>query len=182
MLKNHSSTVWTDEINFYHDGTSFQLKFNPKDQTIAPLGREWRKPSAELKKDCISKGAKVENGGRVAHFIVAISYKIGTVVCQQYERINGAFFTEFVKNKFPEMFSKCSNPDSKLFLQDGDPSQNCKAARKVMESYGVKQISIPARSPDINHIENFFNLTSSKLQLDAIEKNITHETFEQFSE
>ena len=182
MLKNYSSTVWTDEINFYLDGTSFQHKFNPKDQARAPHGREWRKPSEGLKKDCTSKGAKVGSGGRVAHFIMAISYKCGTVVCQQYERMNGKVFTEFVKNKFPEMFSKCRNPDSKLFLQDGDPSQNCKAARKVMESYGVKQISIPARSPDINPIENFFNLISSKLQSDAIGKNITHEIFEQFSE
>ena len=45
MLKNHSSTVWTDEIKFYLDGTSFQQKFNPKDQARAPHGRKWRKPS-----------------------------------------------------------------------------------------------------------------------------------------
>ena len=92
------------------------------------------------------------------------------------------FFTEFVKNKFPVTFSKCSNSDSKLFLQDGDPRQHCKATRKVVESYGVEQISIPVRSPDINPIEKYFNLRSSKLQSDAIEKNITHKTFGQFSE
>ena len=51
------------------------------------------------------------------------------------------------------MFSKRRNPDSKLFLQDREPSQNCKAARKVKESYGVKQISISVRSPDTNPIE-----------------------------
>ena len=73
MLKNYSSTVWTDEINFYLDGTSFQHKFNRNDQARAPHGREWRKPSEGLKKDCTSKGAKVGNEGRVAHFIVAIS-------------------------------------------------------------------------------------------------------------
>ena len=86
------------------------------------------------------------------------------------------FSTEFVKNKFPVTFSKCSNSDSKLFLQDGDPSQHCKAARKVVESYGVEQISIPARSPDINPIEKNFNLRSSKLQSDAIEKTFGHHT------
>ena len=102
MLKNYSSTMWTDETNFYLDGTSFQHKFNPKNQARAAHGRGWRKPSAGLKENCTSKGAKVGSGGRVAHFIVAILYKIGTVVCQQYERMNGAFFTEFVKNKFPE--------------------------------------------------------------------------------
>ena len=135
-----------------------------------------------MKRDCTSKEAKAGTGGRVAHIIVAISYKNGTVLCEQYEHMNENFFTEFVKNKFPEMFSKCRNPDSKLFLQDEDRSQNCNAARKVMKSYRVKQITIPARSPDINSIQNFSNLISSKLQLDAIEENIPHETFEQFSE
>ena len=51
--------------NFYLDGTSFQHKFNPKDQARTPHGREWRKPSEGLKKDCTSKGAKVGSGGRV---------------------------------------------------------------------------------------------------------------------
>ena len=41
------------------------------------------KTKLRLKKDCTSKGATVENGSRVAHLIVAISYKIGTVACQQ---------------------------------------------------------------------------------------------------
>ena len=73
-------------------------------------------------------------------------------------------------------FQKC------LVNVDGDPSQTCKAAWRVMESYRVKQISISARSPDINPIESFSNFISSKLQQDAIEKNITYETFQQFSE
>ena len=49
-----------------------------------------------------------------------------------------------------------------------------------MESFGVKHINIPARRPDINPVENFFNLISSKLQSNEIEKNITHETLNSF--
>ena len=181
MLKTYSSTVWTDKINFCIDDT-FQHKFNRKYQARAPHGREWRKPSERLKKECSSKGVKVGSGGTVAHFIMAISHKSGTGVCQHYDRMNYKLFTEFVKNKFAEMFNKCRNTDSKLFLQDGEPSKDCKAARKVMESYGVKQISISAKSPHINPIENILDFISSKLQLDATEENITLETFEQFSE
>ena len=51
-----------------------------------------------------------------------------------------------------------------------------------MESYGVKQISISARSPDINPIENSFYLISSILKSDAKEENIMLEAFEQLSE
>ena len=98
MLKNYSSPVRTDEINLYLDGTSFQLKFNPKDQARGPHGREWGKPSEGWKKDCTSKGAKLGSRGRVAHVIVPISYKSGTVAYHQYEPMNGKFFTDFVKN------------------------------------------------------------------------------------
>ena len=111
-------TVWTYEINFYLDDTSFQQRFSPKDLARAPNGRQWWKPSEVLKKDCTSKGAEIGSGGRVSHFplLEDILYKNGTVVYQRYERINGKFFTEFVKNKFPQMFSKCRNPDRQLFL------------------------------------------------------------------
>lgn len=99
--------------------------------------------------------AKVRSRGRAAHFIVVVSNKSGTFVCQQYERMNRKFFTEFAKNNFPEMFSKCRSPDRKFFLQDGHPGQNCMAGRKVMELYGVKHISIPAKSPGISPTEYF---------------------------
>lgn len=40
---------------------------------------------------------------------------------------------------------------------------------------------MPARSPDLNLIENFFHLIQEKLCRDALNGNITEETFEQFS-
>ena len=80
------------------------------------------------------------------------------------------------------MFLNSCNPSSKLFLQDGDPSQNCKAAREVWESYGCTLLKIPARSPDMNPIENIFNIAETKLREQAIHKNITKETFEQFAD
>ena len=154
MLKNYSSPVWTNETNFYLDGTSFQHKFYPKDQARGPHRRECWHPSEGFKKDCTWKGAQLGIGGRVAHFIVAILYKSGSVACHEHERTNGKFFTDFVKNKFQKSLENV----------DEDRSQNRKAGWKVNESYVVKQVSIPARSPDINSIEGFFNFMSSKLQ------------------
>ena len=52
--------MWTDEINFYLDGTSFQHKFNPKDQARGPHGKEWRKPSEGLKKDYFKRSKSRE--------------------------------------------------------------------------------------------------------------------------
>ena len=40
----------------------------------------------------------------------------------------------------------------------------------------------PPRSPDLNPIENLFHLVSKQLIEDAIDKRITSENFEQFSD
>ena len=63
-----------------------------------------------------------------------------------------------LQNLLKRNFQKC------LVNVDGDPSENYKAAWKVMGSYGITQISIRAKSPDINPIDSFFNFMSRKLQ------------------
>ena len=51
-----------------------------------------------------------------------------------------------------------------------------------MKKVKVDVFSIPPRSPDLNPIENFFNLISKKLNDDALENMITSEGYDQFSE
>ena len=50
-----------------------------------------------------AKGNKVESGRRVAHFMVAISYHNDIVMCEQYEKMNGLCFSDFVN----EISDKC---------------------------------------------------------------------------
>ena len=47
---------------------------------------------------------------------------------------------------------------------------------------GGRKFSIPPRSPDLNPIENVFHLVKRKLNSDAIENNITQESFKEFSD
>ena len=56
-----------------------------------------------------------------------------------------------------------------------------KKARDAMDRVGAKTFIIPPRSPDINPIENVFHQDKRKLGSDAIEQNIEHETFDEFS-
>ena len=42
--------------------------------------------------------------------------------------------------------------------------------------------SIPPRSPDNKPIENFFHLVKKQLNRDALEENITQESYQQFSD
>ena len=179
---NNNLHFWSYTIAFFFDGTSFVHKTNPQDQAVSPKGRVWRKRSEGLSLGCTSKGAKAGYNGRVAHFFVAISHTKGVISCEQYtDVLTGELFADFVNGNFVDLFRSCKNPDSGMFLQDGDPRQNSKAAQTALQHLGMQCFSIPARSPDLNPIENLFHLVNNKLKTEALEQNIRKETFEEFS-
>ena len=92
---------------------------------------------------------------RVAKFMAAISHGRGVIECFWYEGIiNGELFLQFVKNRFPHIFSKGNNQNGQLFLQDGDPSHNFKMSEKSMDEIPCRLFKITPRSPDLNHIWN----------------------------
>ena len=121
---------WKQGVSFYLDGVSFTHKFNPADQARAPKTMAWRRPNEGLKYKCTAKGSHEGTGGKVAHFFAAIGYGKGIVLCEQYHgMLNGQSFANFVREHFPRLFTTGSDPKGKLFVQDGDPSQNSRTAR-----------------------------------------------------
>ena len=112
--KKFDKDIWKKEICFNLDGKSFVLKLNPRDQARAPKAREWRKKNEGLIPDSVAKGSKVGSGGRVAHFMVVISYQNSVIMCKQYEKLNGPYFSDFVKRNFRQMLCDSVNPNSML--------------------------------------------------------------------
>ena len=51
----------------------------------------------------------------------------------------------------------------------------------VWDKIGARKFSIPARSPDLNRIENIFHIVKKKLHQDALEMKIEREDFDEFS-
>ena len=171
---------WREGISFYLDGVGFEFKTNPLGEARSPSSREWRRKGEGLNFGCVAKGKK--EGKRNANFMVAISYGCGAIMCKQYFGIiTGQKFADIVHSEFDSAFEKSANPTGKRFLMDGCPRQNSATAKKAITAVGGVLFSIPPRSPDLNPIENFFHLVGRRLKLEAVAKNITRETFEQFS-
>ena len=63
---------------------------------------------------------------------------------------------------------------------DNDPCQTRKKAMSALTQIECKLHPILSRSPDINPIENVFHLVKKMLQKQAIEQNITNESFDAF--
>ena len=169
-------------ICLYLDAKHFIHKTNPMDQAKAPKSLVWRKKNEDLIKGCPSKGNKAGLGGKVASFFVAISLGKGICYCKRYEKLSGTMFAEFIENNFIEIFKSSCNPAGNVFAQDGDPSQNSKAAKTALEKIGTVQFSKPPRSPDLNPIKNVFNLVEKKLGSDAVKHSISKETYARFLE
>ena len=76
----------------------------------------------------------------------------------------------FAHSEIPAHFQASANPRATHFLQDGDPSQNSTKAQRALQDVGALLFIIPARSPDLNPIENKFNTVFGKLERDALRK------------
>ena len=88
---------------------------------------------------------------------------MGIAFCHQYEHLNGDHLKNIILNYFNDIFCLCNRPNSRIFIQDGDPSQNSAVARKALNRIGAKLFSIPPRTPDLNPIENAFHLVKRSL-------------------
>lgn len=179
----YGEDFWMTKINFYLDGTGFTHKKNPHDEARSTKTMAWRKRSEGLDALCTTKGKRAGTGGRMANFMVALAPQKGVVLCSQYMgHRNGANFAKFVRKTFPDIYKRTEHIEGRLFLQDGCPVQNSAAAKKAFKKVDAEIFPIPPRSPDLNPIENFFNLISTKLRQDALDQVITSESFEAFSE
>ena len=173
---------WTTGIGFYVDGTSFVHKTNPCQHAKSARTRTWRKSNEGLSLHCTAKAKKEGTGGSVAKFMVSIAYGKGVIGVQQYfGNINGEKYAAIVRTHFPQLLKEGTNPSGGYFIQDNDPSQNSAAARAALSEVKAYQFKIPARSPDLNPIENMFHLVSKKIRNDAKKFRIEHETFNQFA-
>ena len=101
------------------------------------------------------------------------------MICEQYQKL-----VDFIRRNFREILRKSEKRNSKLFINDNCPVLNCAKARQALKAIWAElfTIHVPPRSPDLNPIENIFNIVKRELKRQAIRSDITYETYEQFSE
>ena len=114
--------------------------------------------------------------------MIAISHGKGVLFQKQYfGAITGMKFGSIMRSKFKAAFTASGREDKRV-LMDGCPRQNAAVSRRFWDRMRCELVSIPSRSPDLNPIGIFFNLVKMRLKQESIDKNITKENFEEFSE
>ena len=180
-LKNTTPRFWTDDVLLYLDAVSFTHKRNPYQAALAPAGRVWRTRGEGL--ELTAKGSKDLPGGNVCHFVVGICFGAGAVVVEEYTKMNGRYFSEFIESTLHRALinrAAATGKEKLLFVQDNDPSQNSAKANESLKTIGAEVVKIPPRSPDLNPIENFFHNEKRKLRQDALDKKLVYEDLSAF--
>lgn len=149
---------YNNHIAFYLDGVSFVYKNDPRKAATQPKSRVWRSKAEGL--TLTAKGSKNLAGGKRLHMMVAIAYGKGVILKEAYDKMDGAFFAEFIRIHFNLCFGK-AGPKTygrRMFIMDNDPCQTSKKALTALKDIECDLHRIPARSPDLNPIENVFHL------------------------
>ena len=180
LILQSEPDFYTNHLAFYLDGVSFIHKNDPRKAAIQPKSRVWRRRGEGL--SFTAKGSKSLAGGRRLHIIAAIASQKGVILRKDYEKMDGGFFAKFIREHFNLCFGKAGPKayGKRSFLMDNDPSQTSKKAMSALSEIECDLHEILPRSPDLNPIENVFNLVKKTLEKQAIERNITKESFNEF--
>ena len=122
---------WTSDVAFYFDAVSFGYKSNPMSDAVKPKSRIWRKKGEGLL--LTTKGSKEVAVGKRLHLLVAIAQGKGVICAEPYEKMNGPYFTQFVRRHFLNLFEitgKHENYQPKLFVIDNNTLQTSATAKK----------------------------------------------------
>ena len=180
-MRNKPQDYSTSNVAFYLDGVSFIHKSNPMGDVLKPKNRVWRKRGEGL--SLTTKGSKELAGGKRLHLLVAIAHGKGVICAEPYVKMDGPYFARFIRCHFPVLFdvTRCDgDTNPKLFVMDNDRSQTSAVARKALNHIGAKMQVIPARSPDLNPIENLLHIVRKKMEAEILEKNIIHQSWDEF--
>ena len=161
VLKKYPN-YFTNHAVFYLDGVSFIHKPDPLKAAVQPKSRVWRTKGEGL--TFTAKGSKCLPEGKRLHLIVAIAYGKGVILKEPYEKMNGNFFYKFIKTHFNLTFGKAGRKAyrKRIFVVDNDPCQTSRKAMSAINQIECEWHQIPARSPDLNPIENIFHLIKKK--------------------
>ena len=165
------------------DGVSFRHNQKPYEDALCAGGKVWRKSNEGLK--YTSKGSKNLPEGRSLHLLVGISHSTGVVLAEEYEKMNGPWFAKFVQGTLQKVLMDCAvlkRKEKLLLVMDNDPSQRSMVAKDALQEIGAELVEIPARSPDLNPIENIFHNIKRSLREDALKRKIIREDFESFKQ
>ena len=138
----------------YSDESKFNLFYSDGKVSV------WREPKCGLDSKYITPTVK-HGGGSIMLWGCFSYYGVGKL-CVIRGNMDAAKYVDILSKNLISS-ADILNMDNFIFQQDNDPKHTSKLASEFFENKGISLLSWPPQSPDMNPVENIWDLLKSKI-------------------